>query len=71
MTVLKAILLTLFLMFVFSLTQVGFGFIFYNTELIPEYFQKHIGITTVISFVVGYWLFRSDGATCFGQMVPL
>jgi membrane protease YdiL (CAAX protease family) len=54
MTVLKAILLTLFLMFVFSLTQVGFGFIFYNTELIPEYFQKHIGITTVISFVVGY-----------------
>jgi membrane protease YdiL (CAAX protease family) len=54
MTILKAILLTLLLIFVFSLTQVGFGFIFYKTELLPEYLQKHVGITTVISFLVAY-----------------
>ena len=54
MTILKAIILTLLLIIVFSLTQVGFGFIFYKTELLPEYFQKHIGITTVISFLVAY-----------------
>ena len=54
MTIIKAILLTLLLIFVFSLTQVAFGFIFYKTELIPEYLQRHIGITTAISFVVAY-----------------
>ena len=54
MTVLKAILLTLLLIFVFSLTQVGFGLIFYKTELIPKNLQKHIGITTLISFIVAY-----------------
>jgi len=54
MTILKAILLTFLLIFVFSLTQVGFGFLFYKTELIPEYLQKHIGITTAISFLVAY-----------------
>lgn len=54
MTILKAILLTLLLIFVFSLTQVGFGFLFYKTKLIPEYLQKHIGITTVISFLISY-----------------
>ncbi|MGO3706344.1 MAG: lysostaphin resistance A-like protein [Mesonia hippocampi] len=54
MTILKAILLTLLLIFVFSLAQVGFGLLFYQTELIPEYLEKHIGITTVISFLVTY-----------------
>jgi membrane protease YdiL (CAAX protease family) len=54
MTIIKAILLTLLLIFVFSLTQVTLGFIFYKTELIPEYLQRHIGITTAISFLVAY-----------------
>tara|TARA_R110002020_G_scaffold29532_2_gene93129 strand:+ start:8904 stop:9701 length:798 start_codon:yes stop_codon:yes gene_type:complete len=54
MTIIKAILLTLLLVFVFSLTQVGFGLIFYKTELIPEFLQKHIGITTVVSFLIAY-----------------
>lgn len=54
MTILKAILLTLFLIFVFSLTHVGFGFLFNKTELIPKYLQEHIGITTVISFLIAY-----------------
>jgi len=54
MTILKAILLTLLLIFLFSLAQVGFGFLFYETKLIPEYLQKHIGITTTISFVIAY-----------------
>ncbi len=54
MTVFKAILLTLLLIFVFSLTQIGFGLLLYETELIPEYLQNHVGITTVISFVVAY-----------------
>ncbi len=56
MTIIKAILLTLLLVFVFSLTQVGFGLIFYKTELIPEFLQKHIGITTVVSFLIAYLL---------------
>jgi membrane protease YdiL (CAAX protease family) len=54
MTVLKAILLTLFLVFVFSLTQVGFGLIFHKTELIPEYLHRHYGITIGFSFLIGY-----------------
>lgn len=54
MTVLKAFILTLLLIFVFSLTQVGFVFIFYETKLVPESFQNHIGITITISFVIAY-----------------
>lgn len=56
MTILKAILLTLLLILVFSLTQVGFGFIFYKTDLIPEYFQSPIAFTTNLSFVIAYFI---------------
>jgi membrane protease YdiL (CAAX protease family) len=54
MTVLKAILLTLFLILVFALTQVGFGLLVYKTELIPESYQTHYGITIGLSFIIGY-----------------
>lgn len=54
MSVLKAILLTLLLIFVFSVAQIGFILIFLETELIPEHLQKHFGIATTLSFVVAY-----------------
>jgi len=54
MTVLKAILLTLFLVLVFSLTQVGFGLILYKTELIPEPLQRHYGMSILLSYLIGY-----------------
>ncbi|WP_282032688.1 CPBP family glutamic-type intramembrane protease [Winogradskyella eximia] len=54
MTILKAILLTLLLIFLFSLTQLSFVLLIYKTELLPEYFEEHILITTSISFIVAY-----------------
>ena len=56
MTVLKAILLTLFLILVFALTQIGFGLLMYKTELIPDSYQRHYGITIGLSFIIGYLL---------------
>ena len=56
MTILKAIILTLFLIFVFSLAQVGFLLLFYETQLIPEYLQIHVDMVTPLSFIVAYLL---------------
>lgn len=55
MTVLKAILLTLFLIFIFSITQIGFGFMIYKTELLSEYFRKYPTITVGISVIIAYY----------------
>jgi membrane protease YdiL (CAAX protease family) len=54
MTVLKAILLTILLIFTFILFQIGLSFIFYNTELLPESFKKHTAIINVIAQVSSY-----------------
>ncbi len=56
MTVVKAILLTLLFIFIFSLFQLGFGFLFFETDLIPQYLQTHFGITILISFIISYLL---------------
>lgn len=56
MTILKAFLLTLILICIFSLTQLGFVLIIYKTELLPKYLQEHILLTTAISFIVAYLL---------------
>jgi len=59
MKVIKAILLTLFFVFIFSLTQAGFGFVFFKADLIPAYAQQHFGITIILSFIISYLvLFR-------------
>lgn len=54
MTILRAILLTLLLVALFSLFQIGFSLIFYNTDFIPEGLQRHVGITNVLSFLFSY-----------------
>ncbi|MFB9053601.1 lysostaphin resistance A-like protein [Formosa undariae] len=54
MTVLKAILLTLFLILVFTITQLAFGLLVYKTELVSESYQIHYGITIGLSFIIGY-----------------
>lgn len=54
MTVLKAILLTLFLILVFALTQVGFGLLMFKTEFIPESYLSHYEITIWLSYIIGY-----------------
>lgn len=54
MKIIKAILLTLLLIFIFSLTQLGFHYLFYKSEVIPDSFQKHFGILNVLSYVTAY-----------------
>ncbi len=56
MKVITAILLTLLLIFVFSLTQTVLLYVFYKTEVIPESFQKHFGIINVISYLTAYFV---------------
>lgn len=54
MSILKAISLTLLLILIININQVLFGFIFFKTEIVPEHLKIHIGITSIISFVVAY-----------------
>lgn len=54
MGILKAILLTLVLIVIFSLAKVVLSFLFFDIEFIRDSFQNHYGITTVVSFVVAY-----------------
>lgn len=56
MAVLKAFLLTILLILIFSIIQIGFGFMLYETELIPAYLKQHIGLTTTVSFLISYLL---------------
>lgn len=51
MKISKAVLLTLLLIFLFSSTQLGLTFVFYETELMSKSFQNHFGIINVISYV--------------------
>lgn len=54
MTVLKSFLLTFLLILLFSITQIGFGFLILKTDLIPQNLNYHYGITLIISFVIAY-----------------
>src|SRR5690606_12365704 len=56
MTVLKAILLTLLLISVFGLTQVGFVHAFHKTDLISGSAQEHFGLATLVSFLLAYFV---------------
>src|SRR5690606_22943026 len=54
MTVLKSFLLTLLLIVVFSITQIGFAFLVSQTDLVSEDFEEHYGFTIIISFLIAY-----------------
>ena len=54
MTILKSILLTLLLIVVFSITQIGFAFLVSQTDLVSENLENHYGFTIIISFLIAY-----------------
>lgn len=54
MSIRKSILLTLLLILIININQVLLGYMFFKTEIVPELLKNHIGITSIISFVIAY-----------------